>query len=103
MYKIGFYVPTDFAQVVKEAMFDAGAGRIGSYCRCSWQTLGQGQFQALPGSEPFVGAIGELHVEAELRVEMICSDDVVPAVLEALRTNHPYETPAYDVIKLEDL
>lgn len=101
MYKIGVYIPRDSAETVKEAMFAAGAGRIGNYRRCAWQSLGEGQFEAMPGSDPHVGELGQLHREAELRVEMVCEDAVIREVIAALRAAHPYETPAFDVLRLE--
>jgi hypothetical protein len=83
------------------ALFDAGAGRIGNYEHCAWQVLGQGQFRPLAGSQPFIGAQGVLETVAEYRVEMVCEDAVIDAVIAALRQAHPYEEPAFDVIRLE--
>lgn len=102
MYKISFFVPENNAEIVKTAMFNAGAGKIGSYDQCSFQTLGSGQFRALPGSNPYIGEIHKLEKVIELKVEMVCRDEIINDVVLALKNNHPYEMPAYDVIKLED-
>lgn len=100
MYKLGFYVPESHLDAVKQALFAAGAGRSGDYENCCWQVLGQGQFRPLAGSAPFLGEQGELDSVPEYRVEMICSDDTVKAVVVALRSAHPYEQPAWDLVKL---
>lgn len=99
MYLISFYVPLDHAEKVKNAMFDAGAGRIGAYDQCAWQTLGQGQFRPLEGSSPFIGVTDQVERIDELKVEMVCKDDYLQPVLVALRKAHPYETPAFHVLK----
>lgn len=103
MYKIVFFVPESHLEVVKDALFEAGAGRIGDYDRCAWQVKGQGQFRPLPGSQPYVGEEGAVEVVDEYRVEIICPDDGLPAVVAALRGSHPYETPAFDIVRLEVL
>ena len=100
MYKLGFYVPQSHLEQVKEALFAAGAGRIGDYDKCSWQVLGQGQFRPLAGSEPFIGAPGKLERVAEYRVEMVCAPDRVRSAVAALRSAHPYEEPAWDLVQL---
>lgn len=100
MYKVGFYVPASHLDAVKNALFTAGAGRIGNYDSCCWQTLGQGQFRPLEGSQPWLGQQGQVEVVAEYRVELVCEDAVLPAVVTALRATHPYDEPAYDVVQL---
>lgn len=97
MYRINIYVSLDHAQIVKQAMFDAGAGRIGLYEHCCWQTQGQGQFQPMQGSNAFIGEVGELEVVNELKIEMVCEDHCIKAVMAAMKAAHPYEEPAYDV------
>ncbi|MFT5594635.1 MAG: hypothetical protein ACI8SR_003027 [Oceanicoccus sp.] len=72
MYRINVYVPQDHAEVVKLAMFAAGAGRIGLYEHCCWQTIGQGQFKPLSGSNAFIGVVDKLEQVAELKIEMVC-------------------------------
>lgn len=102
MYKIAFFVPESHKEDVKNAIFATGAGRIGNYDCCSWETRGQGQFRALQGANPFLGQVGALETVAEYRVELVCADDLVKTAIQALKTAHPYEEPAYDVWKLAD-
>jgi len=103
LFKIEFYVPPSHLEVVKEALFKAGAGKVGDYDMCCWQTLGQGQFK--PGSEssPYQGALDQLEKIEEYKVELVCSAPELPLVVTALNKSHPYEEPAYSVIKLESL
>lgn len=101
MYKLCFYVPQSHLEQVKSALFEVGAGRIGDYDQCCWQIQGQGQFRPLPGSLPFLGQQGQVEHVEEFRVEMICPQDTIEDAVRALRAAHPYEQPAYDVIKLE--
>lgn len=103
MYKLTFYVPESHLAAVKAALFAAGAGRLGDYDCCAWQVKGQGQFRPLPGSHPFLGRQGEVEVVDEFRVEMICADACLQAAVAALRASHPYETPAFDLVRLEVL
>ncbi len=100
VYKLGFYVPASHLEAVKQACFEAGAGRIGDYDNCCWQVEGVGQFRPLAGSEPAIGSIGELERVPEYRVEMVCADTVAKAVLAAMIAAHPYEQPAWDLVEL---
>jgi len=103
MFKLSFYVPATHLDSVKQAVFSAGAGHLGNYDQCCWQTLGEGQFRPLPGSHPFVGEIHQLETVPEYKVEMICWEEVIRPVIAALRLAHPYESPAYEVWVLEEL
>ncbi len=95
MYQLCFYVPESHLEIVKQAVFAAGAGRIGDYECCAWQVLGEGQFRPMAGSTPFLGRQGRLETLSEYRVEMVCDDDLIDATLSALLASHPYEEPAY--------
>jgi hypothetical protein len=97
MYRINVYVPLDYAEAVKHAMFNAGAGRIGLYEHCCWQTLGQGQFKPLDGNQAFIGETGRLEKVKELKIEMVCEAQYIKTVIVALKAAHPYEEPAYDI------
>ena len=103
MYKLAIFIPETHLEQVKTAMFDAGAGRIGNYDQCCWQIKGQGQFRALEGANPFLGQQNTVEQVDEYKVEMVCEDDLLKPVLEAMKASHPYEEPAYDVIKLVDV
>jgi hypothetical protein len=102
MNKICVFVPESAVEQVKQAMFTAGAGKIGDYDSCCWQTIGQGQFRPLEGSSPFIGELDRIETVAEYRIEMVCADEYIKDVVAALKSSHPYEEPAYDVWKLED-
>lgn len=103
MYKIGFYVPPSHVEQVKAALFEAGAGRLGNYDSCCWQTLGEGQFRALEGSAPYVGQQGTVEKVQEYRVELVCEDARLEAAVAALRAAHPYEEVAFDIVQLVTL
>ena len=103
MYLFCFYVPTDFLEAVKQAVFAAGAGTIGNYSDCCWQIEGQGQFKPQIGSQPFIGKApdaveAQLETVSEWRVEMVVEPDKLRAVLIAFLQAHPYEEPAYHVL-----
>lgn len=100
MYQLSFYVPVNHVDAVKDALFKAGAGRAKGYDGCAWQTLGQGQFRPLVGSHPYLGEIGKLETVAEYKVEMVCADELIKPVVEALIRAHPYEQPAYAIYKI---
>ena len=95
MYHLIFYVPEEHCESVKAAVFAAGAGRIGNYDSCAWQVLGSGQFRPLKGSKPFIGHENQIEMVGEFKVEMLCSEESLPAALKALKDSHPYETPAF--------
>jgi hypothetical protein len=100
LYQVYFYVPESHVELVKQAIFNAGAGRYDHYDSCCWQTLGQGQFRPLQESQPFLGQTDQLEIVAEYRVETICSEQCLKDVILALKSSHPYQTPAYGVIRL---
>lgn len=100
--KIVVFVPTSHADSVRNAMFDAGAGCIGNYSRCSYNLQGQGSFKAGEGCNPYVGAVGETHFENETRIETIAPAHIVAKVVSAMLTAHPYEEPAFDIYPLEN-
>ncbi|WP_435979700.1 NGG1p interacting factor NIF3 [Psychrobacter sp. DM4] len=103
MYKLTVFVPRASLDTVKIALFAAGAGRIGNYEQCCWQVEGIGQFLPLMGSDPHIGMQDTLAQVDEWRVEMVVVEDAIHRVIEALKEAHPYETPAYDVIKVLDI
>lgn len=102
MYKFVFFVPDSHVEAVKEAIFNAGGGKLGEYSHCAWQTLGTGQFKPLKGSNPYSGTIDELSTVPEWRVELVVEEFNIQAAVNAMKEAHPYEMPAYDVINLED-
>jgi dinuclear metal center YbgI/SA1388 family protein len=98
--KIITFVPQAQAETVRAALFAAGAGQIGNYSECSFNTTGTGTFKGGEGAQPFVGAIGKRHEEPEYRIEAVFPAVLESAILRALAAAHPYEEPAYDVLAL---
>jgi dinuclear metal center YbgI/SA1388 family protein len=97
------YVPAENAEVVREAMFGAGAGHIGDYSHCSWSVTGTGQFLPEDGASPAIGSVGTVERVSEDRVEVVAPASARAAVLAAMRAAHPYEEPAFDVFALAPL
>jgi hypothetical protein len=98
--KLVVFVPHEALDPVREALFAAGAGRIGGYERCSWYTEGTGTFLGGEGTRPTVGAAGQEERVPELRLETVFPEERRAEVVAALRAAHPYEEPAYDVYPL---
>ena len=98
--KLVVFVPREALDAVREALFAAGAGRIGKYEHCSWYTEGTGTFLGGEGTSPSVGQAGREERVAELRLETVFPAERQDAVLDALRRAHPYEEPAFDVYEL---
>ena len=103
MYKIVVFVPGTHKELVKDSVFKEGAGTIGDYDSCCWETKGMGQFRPLAGSNPYVGTRGRVETVEEYRVEMVCADESIEAVIKAMKQAHPYEEPAIDVFKLYNM
>jgi hypothetical protein len=100
--KLVWFVPEDALDATRDAVFEAGAGRIGGYERCSWYAAGTGTFLGGEGTSPALGERGREERVAELRVETLVPAERVADVVAALRRAHPYEEPAYDVYPLVD-
>ncbi|KFY83206.1 hypothetical protein V498_08237 [Pseudogymnoascus sp. VKM F-4517 (FW-2822)] len=105
-YKLIFFVPPSSLAACKTAIFAAGAGRYpgpGNYTEVCFMTLGNGQFRPGDTAKPAIGAVGKLEELQEVRVETLCNgEEVVRRAVGALKSAHPYEEVAYDVVKLED-
>ena len=98
--KLVVFVPPEVLDDVREALFAAGAGRIGEYERCSWYTEGTGTFLGGAGTEPAIGKRGREERVTELRLETVFPAERHEEVIGALRRTHPYEEPAFDVYEL---
>ena len=101
--KLCVFVPREALDAVREALFAAGAGRIGDYEHCSWYTEGTGTFLGGEGTAPSVGQAGREERVAELRLETVFPAERQDEVLAALRRVHPYEEPAFDVYEIVDV
>ncbi len=98
--KLVVFVPPEALDAVREALFAAGAGRIGAYGRCSFYTEGTGTFLGGEGTAPAVGRTGVEERVPELRLETVYPEERHDEVVAALRGAHPYEEPAFDVYPL---
>ena len=98
--KLVVFVPPEALDPVRDALFEAGAGRIGAYERCSWYTEGTGTFLGGEGTDPAVGRAGREERVPELRLETLFPAERHEEVVAALRRAHPYEEPAFDVYEL---
>lgn len=102
-HKLVWFVPREALESTRDAVFRAGAGRIGEYERCSWYTAGTGTFLAQKGASPTIGEVGREQRVAELRVETVVQVDLLPQVVRALLEAHPYEEVAFEVYPLVDI
>jgi hypothetical protein len=100
-YKIVVYVPKDHADKLREAMGNAGAGKIGNYSHCTFTIQGTGRFIPEEGANPTIGSIGKLEEVSEDRIETVCDEEKLQKVMQAIREAHPYEEPATDVYPIE--
>ncbi len=97
LIKLVTFVPTNDAERVRQAMFEAGAGHIGNYDYCSYNIDGNGTFRAGEGANPYVGKEGEYHIESEVRIEVVVPKSRVSRVIREMISSHPYEEVAYDI------
>jgi len=100
--KLVTFIPINFAEKVSEAVFAAGAGSIGNYDSCGFNTEGEGTFRGNESTNPFVGEKGEIHTEKEIRFETVFPAYLQGKVIGALLNAHPYEEVAYDIYSLDN-
>lgn len=100
--KLVTFIPVDHADKVRQAVFDAGAGNIGNYDSCSFNSHGQGTFRGNDSAKPFVGEKGKQHYENEIRFETIFPSYLQGKIIHALLQSHPYEEVAYDIYPLDN-
>ena len=100
--KLYTFVPVKNAPEVRQAIFNAGGGHIGNYSECSFNTSGVGTFKGGEYTNPYAGKAGELHLEEEMRVEIIFPAWLEHRIINILIKSHPYEEVAYDVISLDN-
>ena len=101
--KLVTFAPVAYADKVRQALFDAGAGNIGNYSEASFNSTGTGTFKGNEKSNAFVGEKNIRHYEDEIKIEVIYETYKTGAILQALRSNHPYEEVAYDILALSNL
>jgi hypothetical protein len=103
LYKLVWFVPEAALDTTREAVFAAGAGRIGRYDRCSWYALGTGTFVPGQGAEPTIGEVGREERVPELRVETVVPVERADEIVRALVAAHPYEEVAFELYPIVDL
>lgn len=102
LYKIAVYVPVSHEIIVREALGEAGAGYIGNYSHCTFNTQGIGTFKPENDANPFIGTVGEIESVKEVKIETIVPSKLLQKTIENMIKSHPYEEVAYDVYKLEN-
>lgn len=100
--KIVVFVPISHADIVRQAMGDAGAGRLGNYTHCSVTTKAVGRYKPVEGAKPYIGEIGKFEEVEEEKIEMVCEREKAKEIIAAMKKFHPYEEVAFDVYPLLD-
>jgi dinuclear metal center YbgI/SA1388 family protein len=100
LLKLSVFVPANHAEALRNSLFSAGAGNIGNYSSCSFNSEGEGTYKANKDAKPFKGEIGKTHIENEIKIEVIVPTFIKSEVVEAMLKTHPYEEVAYDLIPL---
>jgi len=100
-YKLVIFAPLSHADAVRQAIGDAGGGKLGNYSYCSFSSRGVGRFKPEDGADPHIGSVGKLEEVEEERIETLIDKDEVQKVLDAVKKVHPYDELAFDLIPLE--
>jgi hypothetical protein len=100
LVKIVTFVPETHADIVRSTIGKAGGGRIGNYTYCSFSSKGVGRFKPGEDAHPTIGAVGELEAVQEERIEFVCERTLAKNVIDAIRSDHPYEEVPIDVYPL---
>ncbi len=103
LFSLAFYSPAAAAGKVRSAILGCGAGHIGNYSHCSFNSQGEGTFMAQPGAHPYAGRIGHLHTENEIKTEITVPDYLLSRSIQALIAAHPYEEPVWNVHPLDNV
>lgn len=100
LVKIVVFVPKTHTDIVRQAIGDAGAGRIGNYSHCSYSVNGVGRYKPTEGAKPFIGKVGKFEEVEEERIEYTCERAKAKEVIAAMKKVHPYEEVAFDIYPL---
>jgi hypothetical protein len=98
--KIECFAPGESMESIRTALAEAGFGRIGRYDSCASETRVTGYWRPLPGSQPFMGTVGEVKAGGEVKIEFVCRRDRAEGAAHLLRTIHPYEEPLILIVPL---
>lgn len=99
--KVVVFIPADYADRLRQAAGEAGAGHVGNYSFCSFSSRGIGRFKPENGAEPFIGCIGKIEEVEEERIEFVCARADLDKIIAAIKRVHPYEEIALELISLE--
>jgi len=99
--KLVVTVPLTHADIVRQAIGEAGGGKLGKYSFCSFSTRGTGRFRPEAGAQPHIGSVGKLEEVEEERIEVTCDDAVLEDIIAAIKKVHPYEEIALDIYKVK--
>lgn len=100
--KISTTVPLENADQLRNALGEAGAGKIGEYSFCSFSVIGRGRFKPNENANPHIGEANKLEVVEEEQIEVVCDRAIAKQVIAALKTAHPYEEVIIDITPLID-
>lgn len=100
LVKIVVTVPETDADKLRQAIGDAGGGKIGNYTHCSFSVKGIGRFKPGDGAHPAIGEVGRLEEVAEDRIEITCDQSKLKNIVQVIRNTHPYEEPAIDIYSI---
>ena len=101
--KLTTFVPIENAEKLRNALFNAGAGNIGNYDRCSFNIDGEGTYRGNQNSNPSIGKKGENHTENETQISVLYESKNETTILASLQKNHPYEEVSYDLLTTENV
>ncbi|BAC13896.1 hypothetical conserved protein [Oceanobacillus iheyensis HTE831] len=101
-YKVVIYVPESHIEKIRQAFAESGAGYIGNYSHCTFQSPGQGTFKPLEGTDPYIGEQDKITYVDEYKIETIVPESILSNVVKSILSAHPYEEPAYDIYPLEN-
>jgi len=100
--KFVVFVPLSHADAVRQALGEAGAGKIGNYDFCSFSSRGTGRFHGNEKTEPAIGEAGKYEAVEEEKIEVIVPRAILKNVIEKVKSVHPYEEAAFDIYPLEN-
>jgi hypothetical protein len=100
--KLVVFTPISHADIVRKALGEAGAGRIGSYDFCSFSSRGVGRYRGNEKSNPTIGEAGQYEEVEEERIEMVVPREILEKVMRAMKKVHPYEEVTYDIYPIEN-
>lgn len=102
LVKLVVFVPEKNADDVRDALANAGAGKIGEYTFCSYSVKGIGRFMPSDEANPHIGSAGKLEAVDEERIEVVCDRINAKNVIAAMKSVHPYDEVAFDIYPLID-